>query len=54
MASVERFGWWTASDVPNDLMLQLWLKIIEKLLVLVLMLVLYPKRIRFRFQLEIQ
>ena len=30
VASVARFGWWTASDVPKELALQLWLKISEK------------------------
>ena len=27
MASVAGFRWWTASDVPKDLMFQLWLKV---------------------------
>ena len=30
VASVVRFGWWTASDFPKDLTFQLWLKISEK------------------------
>ena len=32
MASVVSFGWWSASDVPEDLTFQLWLKITENLI----------------------
>ena len=30
VASVAGFGWWTASDVPNELAFELWLKTSEK------------------------
>ena len=30
VVAVACFGWWTASDVPKELIFQLWLKISEK------------------------